>query len=349
MAYISKQGKSYKAEVSTYKRGIKSRITKTFPTKTEAEIWAMQHEIAKGSGTDLSRRQDSFASFYKNWIHIVKKKDVRPATFTNYTRTIPIVESLFKQIKLSDLNDLVVQSKIDEYGETHSRKTTTELLLKIRTSLRYAYGRGLLVTNFAGLVKTRGKELEKRNKALSITDFKKLRSYLLQNHNKEFYVLVLLALETGARRGELLGLTSDDIFEYGIKIERSISPTSSDTRLKTKRSKRTVSINKDVYEILKTLTLKENGYLFDPDGFQQSAKLARLLKKIEIPKTTFHGLRDTHASFLFSNDNIRIDYISQRLGHSNLQTTMNYYLELMPEKKHLQDEDALALLNSLSS
>lgn len=237
--------------------------------------------------------------------------------------------------------------KIDEYGKTHSRKTTTELLLKLRTSLRYAYGRNLLVSDFAGLVKTRGKELEKRNKALSISDFKKLRSYLLQNHNKEFYVMVLLALETGARRGELLALTKNDIIKYGIKIERSISPTSPDTRLKTKKSKRTVSINKDVYEIVNTLKPKENGYLFDPDGFQQSAKLARLLKKLEIPRTTFHGLRDTHASFLFSNDNIRLDYISQRLGHSNLQTTMNYYLELMPEKKHLQDTDALNLLNSL--
>lgn len=76
-------------------------------------------------------------------------------------------------------------------------------------------------------------------------------------------------------------------------------------------------------------------------------QLARLLKKLDIPRTTFHGLRDTHASFLFSNDNIRLDYISQRLGHSNLQTTMNYYLELMPEKKHLQDTDALNLLDSL--
>ena len=159
--------------------------------------------------------------------------------------------------------------------------------------------------------------------------------------------MVLLALETGARRGELLALTKNDIIEYGIKIERSISPTSPDTRLKTKRSKRTVTINKDVYEIINTLIPKENGYLFDSDGFQQSAKLARLLKKLDIPRTTFHGLRDTHASFLFSNDNIRLDYISQRLGHSNLQTTMNYYLELMPEKKHLQDTEALDLLNSL--
>lgn len=334
-------------EISNYKRGINKRLTKTFSSKAEAKRWALQHEIAKGNGIDLALRQDLFADFFENWVYVVKQKDVRPATFLNYTRTIPIVRNLFQDIKLNELNDLVVQAKIDEYGETHSKKTTTEVLLKIRTSLRYAYGRGLLTTDFASLVKSRGKETEKRNIALSITDFKKLRSYLLENHDSDFNILTLLALETGARRGELLGLKPNDLYKYGIRITRSISPHSDDTRLKTKNSKRDVSINSDVYEILKTVKPKENGYLFEADGFRQSQKLGKLLERLEMPKTTFHGLRDTHASFLFSNDNIRLDYVSQRLGHSNLQTTMSFYLELMPEKKHSQDSDALDLLNSL--
>ncbi|MDM7500895.1 site-specific integrase [Lactococcus lactis] len=347
MATIIKRGNSYRAEISNYKHGVNKRLTKTFQTKAEAKLWAMQNEIAKGNGTDLAKRNDTFSEFFENWVKIVKKNDVRPATYLNYTRTIPIVKKLFGKIKLSELNDLVVQSKIDEYGSNHARKTTTEVLLKIRTSLRYAYGRGLLTTDFASLVKTRGDDAEERNKALSITEFKILRSYLLENHDTDFNILTLLALETGARRGELLGLKPDDIFEYGIKIMRSISPHSNDTRLKNKHSKRSVSINRKVYDILKNVKIKENGYIFDTDGFHQSSRLAKLLNKLDIQKTTFHGLRDTHASFLFSNDKIRLDYISQRLGHSNLQTTMNYYLKLMPEKKHLQDADALNLLDSL--
>lgn len=349
MASIVKRGKSsYRAEISNYRRGTNKRITKTFKTRAEAKHWALQQEIAKGNGVDLALRQDTFADFFENWVYIVKKNDVRPATFLNYTRTIPIVKNLFGCLKLSELNDIIVQKKIDDYGENHSRKTTTEVLLKIRTSLRYAYGRGLLATDFAGLVKTRGKELEKRNKALSITEFKILRQYLLENHESDFNILALLALETGARRGELLGLKLDDIYKFGIRILRSVSPHSEDTRLKTKHSKREVSINENIYNILITVKPKEDGYLFDSNGFRQSAELAKILKKLNLTKTTFHGLRDTHASYLFSNDTIRLDFISKRLGHSSVITTQNYYLELMPEKKHQQDADALELLNSLN-
>lgn len=348
MASIEKRNNKYRAEVSNYKHGKQTHIRKTFDTKKEAELWALKNEIAKGNGVDLAKRETCFANFFENWVYVKKKNDVRPATFTNYVRTIPIIKRLFGDIKISQLNDTVCQLKIDEYGENHSRKTTTEVLLKLRTSLRYAYARGLLTNDFSGLIKTRGKEAKKRNLALSITDFKKLRKYLIENHEDDFQILVLLALETGARRGELLGLQSDDVFKYGIKIHRSISPTSDDTELKTRQSRREVSINIDVWKLLKTVKVKENGYLFETNNFKQSSELAKLLKKLNLMKTTFHGLRDTHASFLFSDDRISIDYISKRLGHSNILTTQQYYLQLMPEKKHQQDADALDLLNSLS-
>jgi integrase len=61
-----------------------------------------------------------------------------------------------------------------------------------------------------------------------------------------------------------------------------------------------------------------------------------------------HFYKKKSLKFLFSQ-NIDIAYISKRLGHNSIQTTQNYFLELMPEKKHQQDADALNLLNSLSN
>lgn len=348
MPSIVKRGKKFRAQISLYKHGQHKKLTKTFDSKKEAKRWALENELEKGNGKQLAERTTTFSDFFENWMYVIKKNDVKETTFQNYQRTSKIVKKLFGDIQLKDLNDIVVQRKIDEYAQTHSRKTTHEVLLKIKTALRDAYARGYLATDFASLVKTRGKVLEKRNRALSITELKKLRTYVIHHTDNEFNVLVLLALETGMRRGELFGIRPENVFKYGIEVRRSISPTSEDTSLKTKNSKRDVSINKEIYEILLTIPVKENGYYFDPNGFNQSARLAQLLKKIDIPKTTFHGLRDTHASFLFSQD-IDIAYVSKRLGHINIQTTQNYYLELMPEKKHQQDADALNLLNSLSN
>ncbi len=107
-----------------------------------------------------------------------------------------------------------------------------------------------------------------------------------------------------------------------------------------------MSINKEVYDLICKIPIKENGYIFGFSGFKKSELLEKLLNEVNINKTTFHGLRDTHASFLFAQD-IDIAYVSKRLGHINIQTTQNYYLELMPEKKHQQDADALNLLSSL--
>ena len=143
-----------------------------------------------------------------------------------------------------------------------------------------------------------------------------------------------MALETGMRRGELLAIKPESLYKYGIRVRESISPTSSDTSLKTSNSKRDVSINKDVHDLVLSINLKDDGYIFSTDGFSQSKKLREILNILDIERTTFHGFRDTHASFLFSQD-IDLAYVSQRLGHSNIQTTQNYYLELMQENRNL--------------
>ncbi|WP_445480349.1 hypothetical protein ACULLL_09315 [Lysinibacillus irui] len=52
------------------------------------------------------------------------------------------------------------------------------------------------------------------------------------------------------RRGELLAIRPESLFEYGIRVRHSISPTSDDTSLKTQNAKRDVSINKEVYDLI---------------------------------------------------------------------------------------------------
>ena len=44
MASIIKRGKSYRAQVSLYKQGTHKKLTKTFSTKKEAQLWALEME-----------------------------------------------------------------------------------------------------------------------------------------------------------------------------------------------------------------------------------------------------------------------------------------------------------------
>lgn len=345
IASIVKRGKSFRAQVSLYKHGKHNKISKTFSTKKEAELWALQTELDKANGKQLAHRSTTFPVFFENWIKVVKFHDVRESTFQNYVRASNIINKLFTDVQLKDLDDIIIQRRIDEYSINHSRKTTHELLLKIKTAIRDAYARGYISNDFTPLIKTRGVDPPKRNRALSITEFRKLRKHVLTHHSDEFNLLVLLALETGMRRGELLAIKPESLYKYGIKVRHSISPTTNDTSLKVENARRDVSINEEVFNLISAIPVKSNGYLFNFDGFKQSERLGQLLSELDIPKTTFHGLRDTHASFLFAKD-IDIVYVSKRLGHNDIQTTQNYYLHLMPEKAHAQEKEALDFLRA---
>ncbi|CCI81214.1 tyrosine-type recombinase/integrase [Lactobacillus hominis] len=350
MASIEKRGSSYRARISIYSHGKAGYISKTFKTKREAKIWATTLELQKAQGKNIATQNTLFKDFYYLYVYTIKVKDVRVATFDNYVKAGKVIEKLFPKSKLGQLDDTQMQAVLDKYGETHSKKTVTELLKKIRTALRYAYTKGYIYHDFASLLKAHGKELPKRNRALSISNLTKLKHYLLNHTDKEFNVMLLLEISTGIRRGEMLGIKPEDVhFDgeyYCVEIKRSISPTNSDTALKTKHSRRSITIPKNIYDLLKQLSPKENGYLFDNFNYHHSEMLKKLLKNIGIPPTTFHGLRDTHASFLFSN-NLPLSYVSRRLGHDSIITTEKYYLELMPEKKHSQDANALNLLDDL--
>lgn len=74
MASIKKRGNSYRVTVSNYKHGNQHKLTKSFKTKDEAKRWALQTEISKGTGSNLSHRQDTFINFFENWVYVVKKK-----------------------------------------------------------------------------------------------------------------------------------------------------------------------------------------------------------------------------------------------------------------------------------
>ncbi|BBE26542.1 hypothetical protein NFHkm12_13680 [Latilactobacillus curvatus] len=59
-----------------------------------------------------------------------------------------------------------------------------------------------------------------------------------------------------------------------------------------------------------------------------------------------HGLRHTHASILI-NQGVLIDYVSERLGHSNVAVTIEVYRHLLESKRVQESERTIEIISNL--
>ncbi|MCD8053731.1 MAG: tyrosine-type recombinase/integrase [Lachnospiraceae bacterium] len=70
------------------------------------------------------------------------------------------------------------------------------------------------------------------------------------------------------------------------------------------------------------VTVRDTGDYISPRTMQWVSQVIH--KELDIPDYDFHSLRHTHASMLAQNDALPV-YVSRRLGHKNLTTTLNVY------------------------
>lgn len=156
--------------------------------------------------------------------------------------------------------------------------------------------------------------------------------------------MILTAIFTGARLGEISGLQWSDInFNNNIiDINKSWSwqrkkmgPT------KNKSSIRKIKVNDFLLEKISDLKTNNCNFVFGnpaennlpPTSADVNSVLRSLLKDADIDKDLhFHSLRHIHVAYLIKK-HVDIVAISQRLGHSNVATTLKYYAYLIDELK----------------
>jgi integrase len=161
-----------------------------------------------------------------------------------------------------------------------------------------------------------------------------------------------LALSTGMRRGELLGLQWADVEldRAVLRVERSVEETKAGLRVKppkTKRGRRNISLPPDAVAMLRDhrkrqielrLALGQGGQpvlvfstfegeMLSPDNL--SRDWVRVCKQRKLQRSSFHSLRHTHASLLLAAG-VPVLTVSRRLGHAKVSTTLDVYGHLMP-------------------
>ena len=161
--------------------------------------------------------------------------------------------------------------------------------------------------------------------------------------------IVTLALATGMRRGELLGLQWSDLdLDAGtLRVERSLEETKTGLRLKppkTKRGRRNIKLPPEAVAVLRAhrvkvmelrLTIGQGAIKSDTLVFGNvegeplrprnvTKTWSRVRQARKLPPVSFHAFRHTHASMLI-RAGVDILTVSRRLGHGKASVTLDVY------------------------
>ena len=170
------------------------------------------------------------------------------------------------------------------------------------------------------------KENNKRVRYLSESEMESLLRACRESTTSSLYNIVLMALNTGMRRGEIFSLTWDDI-----DLERRII-----TIRETKGGEaRRILFNDEVKKLLENIQKTESPYLFTGrsggrlDDIFNAFDRAR--NKAGLKDFKFHDLRHTFASYLVMGG-VDLFTVKELLCHKDIKMTMRYS-HLAPEHK----------------
>jgi len=327
------------------------RVTKLFSSKVDCRNWIrdMQNQIEQGltySATRLSLEQ-----FLTEWLKI-HNTGLKPRTIERYTQIVrDYIVPYIGNIKLQDLRlDLVEKLYRDLLNESVSIRNVQLTHAVLHRSLKDAVRRGLVGLNAAH----GARQPKKPYKEMQIFDENQVMHFLLCAMEDRHEAIYHLAIKTGMRQGELLGLKWSDLdWNRGtLKIQRQVQRVPGHGRTfvspKTRAGRRTISLGRETLNILRMQ--KERQFMqkettgdrwqeFDlifPSkvGTPLSAsnflkEFKSLLEKAGLPRIRFHDLRHTAASLML-NHGIPPFIVSKILGHSKPSTTMDIYGHLIP-------------------
>ena len=334
--------------------------------KSDADT-ALAAFLTEVRGVDYVRPQAlTVETFLNQWLVDYAKDRVAGTTYQRYKQlidinVIPHIGSLKVQearaIHFEKLYKKLMKDGGRSDGKEGGLSGTTVLqihrVLKMAFGLKGAVKWGIIAKNPLELVDAPTKE----NQDIQVLDEVQVVKMLeaAQTGDKWFYTLILLAVTSGLRRGELLGLRWQDVdFTNNIiRVNRSLQYIKKEGKSlkdpKTKGSKREVYMPADVMDELKAyknnqavVTMKDGlvfsnfqGLPMSPDNV--SHRFAKFMTEIGFPGVHLHSLRHSCASILFVKGE-SAKGISEKLGHSTVQFTQDIYTTIFKSVKKQASE-----------
>lgn len=339
---------------STGKRRRKSKGG--FRTKKDCEK-AMSELITQiQNGNYFEESGLLFKDYLKKWLNSYQS-NVSPRTYIRYENDINKYISIhLGNIEISNLKPLHIQDFYNHCLKKLNLSPTTVIHFHaiIHKSLSQAVKWQLINFNPADSVE----KPKKIRKEMVVWTQEEVNEVLKRTKDMTIYIPILLAVGTGMRRGEILGLTWDnvDFDDSVIYVQKQLQKINDQLILmqpKTKRSIRKITISTNIISVLKELKkeqfknrlyLGENynknsfvvcqndGRPYDPGYITKN--FGRILKRIcpelNIPIISFHDLRHTHATLLLKAG-VNPKVVAERLGHTTVSMTLDTYSHVLPD------------------
>lgn len=330
----------------TTRRGFK---TQKEAKKTERELLLSVEE----NGFIDHSSKPTFKEVADLWLDSYETT-VKPTTYQNTKNYLnAIVGNHFKDIRIESVSVSMMQKIVIELSKKYV--TYLNYLSIINRVFKYAVHLDIIQTNPVDrIIRPKQQKPRKEKIALTKKELNKFLTLAKKDARPVLYTAWHTLAYTGLRRGELLGLEWSDIDFKNKTISVSKTLVTINGKLstqspKTKRSKRTISLDDSTVQVLKDWKLEQKklffkygvksknivitntkGGYFDFAHFRD--ELRYFLGKHKLKQFSVHSLRHTHASLLFEAG-IEPKTISDRLGHSNIQTTLDMYTHLNDKQR----------------
>jgi len=339
--------------------GKRRQPQRTYKTKREAEAGMAQWLVEIERGTAVVNSRMTVGEYVAYWLDTSARHRVRATTLESYEQKVRlyIVPGL-GTVSLQRLSSAQVQafySTLLRGDEGRGRagvsaRTVRYVHAILHRALKEAVGLGLVSRNVTESVAP-PKAARPPIKSWDVAD---VQHFLSVASADGYSPIWLIALHTGMRRGELLGLLwrDVDLAKGVLHVRQGVVSVGSELRLtepKTASGRRTIALDPICVRALREHRQRQNerrlalgtawrdldlvftnemGGMIDPGNLYH--RFVALVAKASVPRIPFHGMRHTHATLLMKHG-VHPKVASERLGHADITLTLQTYSHVLPQ------------------
>jgi len=334
--------------------------SKNCATLTDARTWRNEQLGERTRGVKRPTGRLTLGDYLEEWIetYSVRSPGNTAARYRHgieKLRPLPIWHARLADLASEDVTKAYDALRPKEVSYTHDA---------LHRALRDAVPRLLARNPATGAM--RGRKHQRSERVVWTEE--EYRTFLATAADDELFPLWLTLGQTGARRGEVLGLDWPDIDFDGaqITIRRQYTPSEGQLvvkDVKTSRGWRTIEVDAGLIDVLRTWRKQQPKALrpserdrFAVFTYRDGTRIGPtsalndrfddLIAAAEVRRLTIHDMRHVHATLALRRG-VPVHVVSKRLGHASEGFTLQQYAHVLPDQGRLAAEAAGAIAGVL--